>query len=80
MKRKLLIPLLFICFTANAKNVIWYDGKNPVTYTTNSKVSPVVEVALDMFGNDMLAVTGKKAHDKKNSRIEIYQLDYLNNK
>lgn len=80
MKRKLLIPLLFICFTANAKNVIWYDGKNPVTYTTNAKVSPVVEVALDMFGNDMLAVTGKKAHDKKNSRIEIYQLDYLNNK
>lgn len=63
-----------------SKNIVWYDGKNAVTYTKQAKTSPVVDIALDMFAEDIHAVTGKKAHDKKNGKIEIYQLDLLTNK
>ena len=80
MKRTLILPLLLICISLNAKNIVWFDGKNPVAYITHQKVSPVVEVALDMFSHDMLAVTGMKAHEKNNGKIEIFQLDKLTNK
>lgn len=80
MKYKFILLLLISSLAAHAKSIVWFDGKNPVTYTTHSNVSPVVEVALDMFSSDILAVTGKRAHEKKNSKIEIFQLDNLTNK
>jgi len=80
MKYKFILLLLISSLAAHAKNIVWFDGKNPVTYTTHSNVSPVVEVALDMFSSDIFAVTGKRAHEKKNSKIEIFQLDNLTNK
>ena len=80
MKYKFILLLLISSLSAHAKSIVWFDGKNPVTYTTHSNVSPVVEVALDMFSSDILAVTGKRAHEKKNSKIEIFQLDNLTNK
>ena len=76
----LLFLLSTLTYSLHAKNIIWFDGKNPVAYTVHDNVSPVVKVALDMFSDDMLAVTGKKAHEKKNAKIEIFQLDNLNNK
>ncbi len=46
---------------AAADNVEWYDGRTAVTYNVQKRVDPVVTTALDMFGSDMQAVTGKRA-------------------
>ncbi|MBP3511597.1 MAG: glycosyl hydrolase 115 family protein [Prevotella sp.] len=46
---------------AAADNVEWYDGRTAVTYNVQKSVDPVVTTALDMFGSDMQAVTGKRA-------------------
>jgi len=72
--------MLASCLTINAKTIVWFDGKHAVNYNRQAKVSPVVEIALDMFESDMKAVTGKKAVSKKGGVIEIIQLDMLNNK
>lgn len=83
MRQRNIITLFFLSaltLPALSKNIVWYDGKNPVSFTKQAKTSPVVDIALDMFADDMQAVTGKKAHNKKNGKIEIYQLDLLTNK
>ena len=36
-----------------ADYLVWYDGKNAVTYNVLTDVDPVVKVALDMFSEDM---------------------------
>lgn len=76
----ILFLLSTLTLSVHSKNIIWFDGRDPVAYTIPSKVEPVVEKALNMFASDMEAVTGKRAVNKKNGIIEIYQLDYLNNK
>lgn len=74
--------LLFVLSSfAMAKNVMWYNGVQPVTYSVNSKHSKPVKTALAMFSNDMEAVTGQPArHKKRNASLKIYQLDKLTNK
>ena len=62
----------------SAKDVVWYSGGH-VTYSTQKNYGTVVAKALDMFSADMKAVTGKSAR-KGEGKIEIYQLDMLNNK
>lgn len=62
----------------NAKDLVWYDGLQAVTYHIQKNVDPVVKVAADMFAGDMQAVTGKKAllvsQDKK-ATIKVIELD-----
>ena len=65
---------------AAAKDIVWYDGNSPVAYRICEKPSPVVEIALEMFEDDMAAVTGHKAHARKTATVEIFQLDRLTNK
>ncbi len=79
---KILLSLLFLSttFAATSKNVMWYNGVHPVSYTVNSKPSDVVKIAIDMFSDDMRQVTGKPAKEKKKATIAIYQLDKLTNK
>ena len=72
--------LLALCSHAWGANVVWFDGQHAVTYTRQQKVSPVVEIALDMFNDDMRAVTGKKIDSDGKGTIQIYQLDQLSNK
>ncbi len=75
--RKRIIPIflsVLFSFHANAA-VQWYDGYNAVNYNVVSKVSPVVEIALQMFRDDMKAVTGQEAKSHGKAKIEIYQLD-----
>lgn len=74
--------LLFVLSSfAMAKNVMWYNGVQPVTYSVNSKHSKPVKTALAMFSDDMEAVTGQPArHKKRNASLKIYQLDKLTNK
>lgn len=60
-----------------AENIEWYDGRNAVTYAVGKKVDPVVTVALEMFADDMHAVTGKHAvkSSDKQAAIRVVQLD-----
>ena len=82
LKIRLAISCIISCIAIqlSAKDVIWFDGHHAVTYYCIANPSPVVDIALDMFSHDMLAVTGKKAHAKKKAKIEIYQLDKVSNK
>lgn len=83
MKTKLLfflITLLTLPFALQAGNIIWFNGHGAVTYSVQKIYSPVVGIALKLFESDMKAVTGHKAENKTNGRIEIYQLDQLDDK
>lgn len=62
------------------KDVYWINSTTGVTYTINENTSEVVKIALDMFSNDMKAVTGQKAKEKANSIIQIFQLNTLTDK
>ena len=56
-----------------AADVVWFDGQHPVTYQVQGKVSPVVQMALRMFSDDMELVTGHKAVAAKHAVIRIVQ-------
>ena len=64
----------------NADELVWYDGKNAVTYNVLTDVDPVVKVALDMFSEDMSAVTGRKAIPTKKGALRIVELDKASKK
>ena len=49
---------------AIAKDVVWFNGHDNVTYSVQDKKSPVVNIALKMFSSDIHAVTGMKAKRK----------------
>lgn len=65
---------------AAVPTVYWTDGYGKVSYSVNANTSQVVKIALDMFENDIKAVTGFAAKQKSNAPIQIYQLDLLSNK
>ena len=60
--------------------LVWYDGKKAVTYEVKTDVAPVVKVALEMFSDDMAAVTGRKAIPAKKGILRIIELDKADNK
>lgn len=77
---KKLFPLLILCSLlcfSEAKAVVWFDGKGPVTVCKQKNMDVVVRTALAMFADDMEAVTGYKAQtaSEKNAKVLIYQLD-----
>ncbi len=78
-----IIFFMLICAPhISAKDIIWYDGKSPVSVSVNSETDLVVETALEMFGSDMQAVTGKASvttDDPKYANIQIHQLDKIDN-
>ena len=55
--------------------VVWYDDSRPVSYHVEGKASPVVSIALEMFADDMLQVTGQRAVSRNDATIRIFQLD-----
>ncbi len=75
MKERLtiLLTLLTLLVGTAAADVVWYDGQHPVTYQVQGKVSPVVQMALRMFSDDMELVTGHKAVAAKHAVIRIVQ-------
>ena len=77
MSRKLLFALLLLHTSLNTTggNVTWFDGSQPVSYTVEGVKSPVVDIALGMFADDMALVTGQQAVTAKDGIIRIYQLD-----
>ena len=82
MKSKYLITSVLLCCSVclRASDIVWYNGTGHVTYQVVGKCSPVVDIALDMFSNDMKAVTGKKANSHHSGTIQVFQLDQLDNK
>lgn len=60
MKRAIaLMFLAYLSFTfLQAADVVWFDGRNPITYSVPKEVEPVVKVALEMWKEDMRQVTG----------------------
>jgi len=63
-----------------AQDVVWFNGSQAVSYNIQKKVSPVVQTAVELFCQDMKAVTGYKAEQAKEAKIEIYQLDKASKK
>lgn len=63
MKRIFIVLFSLICsqHCVTANDVVWYNGKSPITYSAPKKVEPVVKIALDMWKSDMQQVTGKSA-------------------
>ena len=70
-----IIISLLLMFSANvrAKDVVWFDGYNPITYSVEKDVEPVVKMALDMFCDDMRQVTGVTPVKTKKATIHIIQ-------
>lgn len=77
--KKLFVTLSVVAtsMTVFASELIWFDGKTPVSFSTGTKTDPVVATAMDMFASDMEAVTGKRAKKSKssNATIILTQLD-----
>ena len=63
-----------------ADELVWYDGENAVAYSVQTDVDPVVKVALEMFSEDMSAVTGRKAIASKKGKLRIVELDKASKK
>ncbi len=76
---KIIISMLLtaLVLPLHAKDIVWFDGTNPVTYNIHENTDPVVEVALEMFSEDMLEVTETYAIPacQNKAKIHIYQLD-----
>ena len=71
--------LLAFSISVKAKDVAWYSGGH-VSYAVQKKYGKVVAKAIEMFESDMLAVTGRRAHQRDNGDVEIYQLNLADNK
>lgn len=76
---KTLLTMAFSAFffSAQAADVVWYDGNHAISYHVQKKTDPVVKVALKMFDDDMKSVTGKgiKSASEKVATLRIIQLD-----
>ena len=73
MIRLLLILFLMSCFSAltSRAEVVWFDGKQPITYSLPKEVEPVVTTALEMWKDDMRQVTGMDAVASRKATIKI---------
>ncbi|MBV7530857.1 glycosyl hydrolase 115 family protein [Chitinophaga sp. sic0106] len=83
MKNLLLLSTCMVATStllAQSAEVIWYNGKSPVTYTLQAPGTPVIQVALDMFREDISRVTGRVPAPTtgKNGDIRILQLNRNN--
>lgn len=78
MTRKLILFFLTIfSLSLEAKDLVWFDGRNPVTYHVQAYAARVVDIALDMFSDDMLEVTETYAipAPANEANILVYQYD-----
>ena len=73
LRRITLSFILTICLHATAADIVWYDGKTPISYQVVGKVAPVVKIALQMWSNDMELVTGMRPVTSKKAAIRIIQ-------
>lgn len=77
---KTLLSILLVAgstYTAFGADIEWFKGTRPVSYHVEGQTSPVVSVALDMFTQDLNAVTGMRpeAQSVDKATIQIVQID-----
>lgn len=58
MRKSALVWALMLLSLGMKAQVVWFDGVHPITYSLPGQVEPVVQVALDMWKDDMRQVTG----------------------
>lgn len=81
MKPRYIILLSFLLLSLHCSaDVVWFNGSSPVSYTLMSHKTPVVELALQMFSEDMHQVTGHKAVHSSDGTIQVYELDKMKDK
>lgn len=70
------VLFLFSVHAFSAPDFVWFDGKQPVSYSVAAS-KPVVSVALEMFQSDLTQVTGivPQQVSEKDAKIAIFQLD-----
>ena len=71
-KTTLILVLLLLSLMARAQ-VVWFDGKTPITYHIPKNAEPVVKAALDMWKGDMQQVTGFTPVTSARPRIKVIQ-------
>lgn len=72
--------LLMTSKGASAKPVTWFDGIHAVSLSVPRSVDPVVDIASDMFKDDMKQVTGiaaKQIEQAQHATIRLFQLGRL---
>ena len=76
------IFLVMLCIAAmaqvDAKDDVfsWYDGGAHISFSLSKSVSPVVTTAIQMWGEDMMDVTGAKLKKEGNdAKVRIVQMD-----
>ena len=67
-----ILTLLLLSLMAEAQ-VVWFDGKTPVTYSVPKRVEPVVKTALEMWKGDIRQVTGMEPVASAKPRIKVVQ-------
>jgi hypothetical protein len=81
---KIILAALFISgfpFSTLYSQVVWFDGKSPITYSIDKNLAPVVHAALEMWKGDMQQVTGVTPfHSHTDGKIRIVQLSRKNAK
>ena len=82
MKTRILFTLFasLSALSTMAKEVVWFNGRQGVSYQFYGKRSPVIDMALDLFCDDMHQLTGKRAESHDEGTIEIFELDKLKDK
>ena len=75
MKRMISFVSIWLSLVLNVTgaNIVWFDGTSPITYSVPQKVNPVVNVALEMWKDDMRQVTGFVPVAAKKPAIVISQ-------
>ena len=75
MKIKLSILFAILCLhlTTYANDIVWFDGKMPITYSIPKRVEPVVKIALEMWKGDMQQVTGMEPVASASPKIKVIQ-------
>ena len=78
MKRmKKLLTILFALLLAESVvarqqgQVVWFDGRHPITYSVPTDVEPVVTTALAMWKDDMRQVTGMEPVAAKKATVRV---------
>ena len=74
---KKLLTILFALLLAESVvarqqgQVVWFDGRHPITYSVPADVEPVVTTALAMWKDDMRQVTGMEPVAAKKATVRV---------
>lgn len=72
----LLLPVLHTC--AQQQSFAWFSGKQNISYAVNVSDAPVIQVALEMFKEDLRAVTGVETVLRDEKKATVCILQYTN--